>query len=1157
MSSSASNAKAIPVANAAAAKPPTSTPIIASAHHVLNGSLHLLQDTLTDAGTASRFYPTSSSLVGAKLQAVANANNKQKATNSKFQSERLDGQHHGAPATSSFTAPDRHQVGPTRSTRVASLHNSNTAASSSAAHRARSLTAAQQGTNNAKRNSYKTNAHTKNNNQVGKIKVSIGDAAHHFWSRLMGNKSKANTKRSHNRTRTSQNKTKKHPSIKDSIKMELPTSPLKTRTQPKSEDSAEHRQQSKKEIMDQQETNPHVSSSIPLDVPQIQVESSVKNANPPNTIFSTFSSETSPSIPLYPLLFLIFLHHLLTRVFSFRNRTKMHRKFEGMLGSKKFGLSQEELTRHIELLAERNKNKGRKRGGHHDGDSYRGGRNGDGGGAGNGKNGDAAGGYAHGAGKREDFKKENTHRENKSINKSGDHSTEEGTLNSTLHAISESLKQFKDEKEELIHQSRLLLQDRDCIFEEKEVLLSEKKLFLKILAEKDEECQRLVRANQELKENAEMLEFECATANDTAQNLAEKLANTKNEKNALSSSLEARKLSHAEVVASIAEWKERFSESEAKVTQLTNENIILKNVIARLEEENNEMEKVIDEACRSGNGDVDIDEIDCAIVSSCDGVSEAESLTRDDDDSVDSQVLKRRAEENTKLCLEKETLQTEVDELQQLLSRTRSELETLSSERDENTKSHTSPSQENDKLDELKHEMSSSLSRIQDERDQLRNQVEKQQQLIEEATTNLSRVQDQRDQLQVQLSQRTKELSIVESKMDELLQSEKDISSTLSQVQNERDKLQAQLSQQSKALSHVESQMDELQKSQEEIASSLSQVQNERDKLQEHLATVEKQTKDDKCMDESNAMPHATVESIKKKNDQLQHSLADIESLYETLRAENNQLQKSFELTSDRFRSLLSKKESLQKSLRKERKRIAKCNTLLKDSLECASTLITELRAEIQWAHGISLPDQQDQRSEMMSEISGGASEGDVLLQNAKSLRQELSNIKRTKQHLVLAVQKLISDVIARPELSEEFSNCINSFDGVSDDFLSGNVEKVSLSEKGSATCDQVSCSMSNLQIGGPLHPTRRPNQTHESPPTEALSDRNVIRRMLDMSKSTSHLVQDGNVRSIRKMPVTTLETEMNNDTKPIPEKNNSPTNFPLMRRLWRKKSSS
>eukprot|EP00804_Cyclotella_cryptica_P026508 CCRYP_008146-RA/>CCRYP_008146-RA protein AED:0.07 eAED:0.63 QI:0/0.5/0.66/1/0/0/3/1252/773 len=772
MSSSASDVQVSPAANVVHAKPPTPTPIMESAHHVLHGSLHLLQDTLADAGAASRFYPKSS-LVGGKLQGAANANKKQK-TGSKYQSGRPDGYQYVAPATSSFTAPDRNEVGPTRSTRVASVHNKKTAASSSSVHRTRAAVGAQQGTS-AKTSTYRSNGHKKIKNQAGKVKVSIGDAAHHFWNRLMGNTTNAKNKRSQNRTPMSQNRMKKHDLIKDSIRIDLPSSPLKKHAEPKRETSPTHRQESKQTLMEPQETILQASTSILQNSSHIPLEPPVKNANPPNTVFSIFSSESSPSIPIYPLLVLLLLHHFITRVFSYRNRTKMHRKFEGMLGSKKFSLSQEELTKHIDLLAEKNKKKGRRGKDDHGGGKNYGRWSGNGGGAVNRKNGDAAGGYGHGAGKRELVEKGDSNREKNSSNKADDDTTEGGTLNSTLLAISESLRHFKDEKDELIHQRRLLLQDRDCVYDEKEVLLSEKKLFLKILAEKDGECQRLLKANKELEKHVKMLESECATANDTAQNLAEKLTQTKSEKTALSSALEARKVSHAELVASMTEWKERFSESEAKVTQLTNENIILKNVISRLEEENNEMEKVIDEACRSGNGDVDIEEIDCAIISSCDGVSEAESLTRDDDDSVDSQELKRRAEENNKLCLEKETLQTEVEELQQLLDRTRSELETLSSEKNEPIKRRECASQEKDESDKLKQlekqEMLSSLFHIQDERDQIRDQLDKLQQLLEE---------DERDQLQGQLD-----------KHQRLLE---DVTSNLSEVQDQRDQLQVQLS---------------------------------------------------------------------------------------------------------------------------------------------------------------------------------------------------------------------------------------------------------------------------------------------------------------------------------------------------------------------------
>ncbi|KAL3796034.1 hypothetical protein HJC23_013091 [Cyclotella cryptica] len=347
-----------------------------------------------------------------------------------------------------------------------------------------------------------------------------------------------------------------------------------------------------------------------------------------------------------------------------------------------------------------------------------------------------------------------------------------------------------------------------------------------------------------------------------------------------------------------------------------------------------------------------------------------------------------------------------------------------------------------------------------------------------------------------------------------------------------------------------------MQKSHDEIASSLSEVQNERDKLQEQLAAME-QTKNDTLTGQSNKIPHASLESLKKKNDQLQNSLADIECLYETLRIENNHLQKSFEVTSGRFKSLLSEKESLQKSLRKERKRIAKCNTVLKDSISFASSLINELQTEIQRARGISPNIQEELRSDIMSEKSGGASEGEVLLNNAEALLRKLRDVKQVKQQLVLAVQKLIWDVIAKPELAEEFSTCANCCEEADDDLLSVHDEKVSLSEDESATYDEVSLAISNEQIGGPPPPTRFLNQSHESASREASNDSNGIRQMPDNAENTSHFDENVNVNSGLKLLVTTLHSKMNGEPKPSLRKTNSPTNVPLIRRLWRKKSSS
>ena len=153
--------------NTARNKHPTSTPIIESAHHLLDGSLHLLQHTLSDAGAANRFYPAG--LASPKLQESGskyiNAWPERKIISAK--TSRLSVQHpsgqSASPATSSFTCSDS-AYGSTRSTRVASVNTKKTTNVAAHVHKSRIMHGS-----TSKRNT--VNSSKKGGGQVGKAKV--------------------------------------------------------------------------------------------------------------------------------------------------------------------------------------------------------------------------------------------------------------------------------------------------------------------------------------------------------------------------------------------------------------------------------------------------------------------------------------------------------------------------------------------------------------------------------------------------------------------------------------------------------------------------------------------------------------------------------------------------------------------------------------------------------------------------------------------------------------------------------------------------------------------------------------------------------------------------------------------------------------------------
>jgi chromosome segregation ATPase len=652
-----------------------------------------------------------------------------------------------------------------------------------------------------------------------------------------------------------------------------------------------------------------------------------KATNPTNTPISKSLLSSSPSIPLYPILILFIVYHLISRLFSYRNRTKVSRKLKGMLGSKQFSVSQEELRGHIAKL--------KKRSGNHSPRVAVGNR---------GMGGDDAAGGIH---------KFINGKKSASLSDKCVESTSDGSLNSTLmQAISESLNLLKDEKEELIHQRRLLLHDRDCTYDEKELAVSEKKLIQQLLSEKVDECQKALKANQKLKEAMKLMEAECAGANDTAQNLADMLAQTKTEKEKLKESLEKKRRLHADAMASVSKLRESLKESEAQIEKLTNENIILNNVIGRLEVENNEMEKVIDEACRSDNGEMDIDEIDVA------DIADIESLTKDEDDADEVAMLRE----------EKESLEKKVDHLQQSLNETRSELDRLN--------------KENSSLAQARSTLSDA-------------EVNELQQLLDKKQSELDKLSITNQELTTKLSQLQTECDILNSQKPSSLQQAR-ISS-----------LESKLEEMQKLLTRTQLDLEKKARENADVKSNLSRVQNERDTLQQQIVMFEESIQQSST-NINNEGSDSTLQALQMKNSQLQNSLADIESLYKSLCIEKSNMEQSIEITSDRFKSLLSEKETIQSSLRRERKRITWCSEVLQGASQSASSLIAEIHAELK--RGDCIVTTSDGPQSPTSELSDGSSESKTLMHNAEVLQQQLQELKQTNQQLIAEFHRLNSD---------------------------------------------------------------------------------------------------------------------------------------------------
>jgi hypothetical protein len=913
------------------AKKPTSTPIIESAHHLIDGSLHLLQDTLSGAGAANRFYPTG--LAASRLQGVT-VPQSQYRVGSNTHPAVQQGKQSASPATSSFTSRERDYSGSTMSTRVASVNmkKMQPAAKSSpnSMHKSSRLMNSQANIKMSKK---------KKADHVGKVKVSLGDAAHNIWKHIMGTNTNASKNRKAEHSSRVPSKNKENGWREDRMGLGLPPSPFNESLVKGKESAASTLQ---------------IESQVKMSETR-QVKSEEKNANstnpgtiptiPANTYFAGSLFNSSSNIPFYSLLFVFIICYTLKRLLSYRNRTHVSRKLGGLLGNKQFSVSQEALRDHIDMLAQRNKTRVR-------GDAaaavvLR--ERGDG-------NGDAAGGYVD----TNLHKEKNTEKlSDKSIKSSSD-----GSLNSTLmQAISDSLSLLKDEKEELIHQRRLLLHDRDCAYDEKETVASEKKLILQLLSEKVEECQKALKANQKLKEAMKLMEAECAEANDTAQNLADKLAHTKKEKDRLKESLEKKRQMYADAVASISELKESLKESEGKIEKLTNENIILNNVIDKLEQENNEMEKVIDEACRSDGREVGIDEIDVAYITSYSGVSEAESLTKDDDDDDDA------LEEVARLQEEKKSLENKVVELQQSLNQTQTKLESVICK---NELSATAPQSRVDHSSELKIvELGNLLEQKQSELDKLST-------ANLEISLKFSSLQTEYDTLNKPSSLQQARISNLESKVEEL----------------------------QKLLTRTQLDLDKKINDIAEAKATIIRVQSERDSLQQQLIQAE-ESMHQTSLDSADKITTPALESMKVKNNQLQNSLADLESLYKSLCVEKSNMEKSIEITSNRFKDLLSEKETLQSSLKRERKRINWCNQILQDASQSAFTLIAELQTELKRANCTTAV-VSDSSQSPMSALSDCSSESKTLMHHAEVLQKQLVELKQTNQHLMLVLHTLL-----------------------------------------------------------------------------------------------------------------------------------------------------
>eukprot|EP00956_Cyclotella_meneghiniana_P042668 scaffold248969_cov76-Cyclotella_meneghiniana.AAC.3 len=719
-------------------------------HHLLDGSLHLLHDTLSAAGTATRFYPKTGNSSTASQGSVNTIRPKKNQRNQKVTSKiasrpslQQDHQPSVSPATSSFTSPDKNFSGSTQSSRLASIKettNSNGSQKNIQLDSDKRADTFKRGKN--------TN-HSKSVGSVGKLKVSIGDTAHIIWSHIMGNDT--NTKKGRRQE-------KKLVQTEITIKNAL--------------DSARF------DKLKQSEGKPifHESNA------QVKKSSLPKSGTPTLTSAATTAPKStfkvwinSPSIPFYLLFILLFLYHIVVRhILSYRNRTRISRKLQGMTGSKRFNVSQDELTKHISLLSERNKSK--KVGNKITRDNG---------------NGDAAGGHSQ----------TTISKDRKCSNIQSDKSHEGGLNSNLMIAILESLNLLKDEKEELLQQRRLLTHDHDCNYDAIELDASEKKLIFKILTEKVGECKISLEANRKLQDAIDLIEAKYTDANETVQNLNDKLAQVKEQRDKLMESTEKNKLLHADALALVKELKASLKESNAKVEKLTNENIILTKVIDRLEEQNNEMEKVIDENCHSDNEELDIDEIDIGLVPSHSAISADESLTKDDDE-IDHQELERREAEVAKLKTEKNILVKEVDQLQQSLSN----VQRLLDEREvENG------------------DISIKLSKLQTERDNLQG---RQQSSLQNAIKQSS-LESKVEELQKLLNRTQLDLENKSHEKEELHNEKNSIQQQLATIQEEKDKAP------NVAVETLQVNNEQLQKSLNELEALHSQLCDDKSKIEQ------------------------------------------------------------------------------------------------------------------------------------------------------------------------------------------------------------------------------------------------------------------------------------------------------------------------------------
>ena len=521
------------------------------------------------------------------------------------------------------------------------------------------------------------------------------------------------------------------------------------------------------------------------------------------------------------------------------------------------------------------------------------------------------------------------------------------------------------------------------------------------------------------------------------------------------------------------------------------------------------MEKVIDEACQSDNRDLDIEEIDVAIVSSS-LVEDAESLTQDDEDDDDI----------VKLQLEKESLQNQVKDLQQLLSTKQSELDTMAKE------TRILPQAREDTLSEMK--------------------IDELQHLLEDKQSDLDRLTTENQAVASKLSNADQLLTRTQLQLDKLTSENQGLNSQLSRLQLEHEDIKGRQisSLQQARVSHLESKLEELQKvlkrtqlelekksrGNETMTTILSQAQNERDLLKEQLVAIQEST--ERANHEGIDKPATPeVEELQNKNNQLTKSLADLETLYTSLCAEKHNMEKSIEITSTRFKSILTEKETLESTLRKERKRIKWCNKALQDASNSASILIFELQFEMKQANGtVSSP---DSAHSPISKQSDGSVSSKTLMHHAEALQQQLLALKNTNQQLITAFKELIPD-------TEESKNSETT--KIKAD------EIVSSPNKSTAHHDE---NHENF-------PENALNQSIESTGSESSGELKLLQQMLDNAKSSGKV--DGDIKRL----VSSLENEIQaKKSKSKREKSRSPTNTSpnlhralSVRRLWRKKSA-